>query len=1279
MLMRVFLLLLTVAVSVFSQSTKTVCASGCDYIPAQLQQAFDEITTFGCGSTLRIAPGDYTPSGSNYTLPAPNCSFANPITVESSGPLPPAGVRMTPNYLDAPGGPLIPVLHKTAIGTVLKTSNSDTTDGLVVRGIGVDCSPGMSNATCVDVDNSSASVAADKPNEVRFERCIFRGTRLSPVRVGLDLSGGNLEFLDGWIGDLFDSGSTDGQAIRSLDGPGPITIRNAYLQGMTETVGIGGAPPSIYSPTPSPNNLLISGNIADNIVIDESHITHGLWYRFNGTSPFTWRSNTLVAKGQIWMRCSDAADGFFGSVGYSCNGGNNRVGVYQAQNMGVTGATIPTVCTTASCTFVDGAVTWKAISPFPSTYLSAGVAKNLSECKQCGRWSITRSFLQHAWEGGWGGGPQGYGLTFYHRSNEAPYSTIGPFTFEDNHIDDVGTVIQSGAYGDSTDFNIYPSVRSQNPEPYTITSGSNTLILDGTTITLTPGTWTAAQIAGQINAALPGYTLTSVNGPINDVWHYEYILTFSGSLPYTNVDNVGLSGTRNTGLGVSLSDVTRTDTSEDYSNRYLAMTCAGAGLNASGNDCDNQVGATQLKIQGPVGQTFTFGEGTRLAAPVNAMAVSGDDQGRMYLYIVKASRRSTLTLDGSALAALGLGSARTVYYCTHPATWRWYGCGNAQGMFFRNNLVTNFATDSNFTPSRIPYGVMLNGIGKVEISHNSFLDFGTANKYPANGGSLPSGDFGGLFLGVSQTPSSPGVISNNLARPNLNASGEYTNYFYDGAWRGMSFIHGYLCNAPLDSNHVPGYTYSTAWSGKPAPSCASAPAAGNVFPQATLYSADTINGLNFGTGGSSVPNNNYAPSSKSLVIYDAKDNTRLAKPGTITTLRGTFNVMGSASNTTTNAAGPYELGMAFSSSLDGNVIGFRVFRASNGCSNTGTITGRLWRASDGVKLAEKTVSNFPNGQWTGFLFDAPVAITKNTQYVISYSPSVACYSTNVGNFSSGIVNFPLKAPVSGSRFGSTPNVMPTTTTNNGFGADVQFQATEQFAVGQNGTVGAAELKSYGDHRPVGVDFSRLPLIRDLKVQYSDRAAIISWLDSQVSRNIPGVLRLCIDDPDYNPQCSPAGSLTTVDPASGALADNSDSDSSPKHGLTRYIVVTGLAANTKYYGQLYRGGDYRAFSFTTAAPMRGLANVALRRAATATMGAVANMFVTYGGAYSRRADSISGSAASAPCSNQSVCSTTITAGIGTPLYYRADMRGADGSVLYTYPVSVVIPGGRMLEP
>ena len=104
-----------------------------------------------------------------------------------------------------------------------------------------------------------------------------------------------------------------------------------------------------------------------------------------------------------------------------------------------------------------------------------------------------------------------------------------------------------------------------------------------------------------------------------------------------------------------------------------------------------------------------------------------------------------------------------------------------------------------------------------------------------------------------------------------------------------------------------------------------------------------------------------------------------------------------------NDTGGVELGVKFSSSTDGQVVGVRFYQ---GPGNTGTHTGSLW-SSTGTLLARLTFTNGTAVGWQSARFSTPVTITAGTRYVVSYYAPNGHYAANSGFFGSTYVNAPL--------------------------------------------------------------------------------------------------------------------------------------------------------------------------------------------------------------------------------------------------------------------------------
>lgn len=126
--------------------------------------------------------------------------------------------------------------------------------------------------------------------------------------------------------------------------------------------------------------------------------------------------------------------------------------------------------------------------------------------------------------------------------------------------------------------------------------------------------------------------------------------------------------------------------------------------------------------------------------------------------------------------------------------------------------------------------------------------------------------------------------------------------------------------------------------------------------------------------------------------------------------------------TTPNEIQPIELGVKFSSSVDGWVSGVRFYK---GATNTGTHTASLW-TSGGVRLAQATFTSETASGWQTVNFSTPVEILADTVYVVSYFAPNGGYSSSVNYFSTARTSTPLRAPANGEqgangvfRYGST--------------------------------------------------------------------------------------------------------------------------------------------------------------------------------------------------------------------------------------------------------------------
>jgi hypothetical protein len=114
-----------------------------------------------------------------------------------------------------------------------------------------------------------------------------------------------------------------------------------------------------------------------------------------------------------------------------------------------------------------------------------------------------------------------------------------------------------------------------------------------------------------------------------------------------------------------------------------------------------------------------------------------------------------------------------------------------------------------------------------------------------------------------------------------------------------------------------------------------------------------------------------------------------------------------------NAGSSIELGMKFTSDWNGTINAIRFYKGSG---NTGTHVGNLW-SSTGQLLATATFTNETASGWQQVNLSTPVAITANTEYVVSYH-TPGGYSADYGYFNVPVDNAPLHAVVNSASNGN---------------------------------------------------------------------------------------------------------------------------------------------------------------------------------------------------------------------------------------------------------------------
>ncbi len=109
-------------------------------------------------------------------------------------------------------------------------------------------------------------------------------------------------------------------------------------------------------------------------------------------------------------------------------------------------------------------------------------------------------------------------------------------------------------------------------------------------------------------------------------------------------------------------------------------------------------------------------------------------------------------------------------------------------------------------------------------------------------------------------------------------------------------------------------------------------------------------------------------------------------------------------------AASVEVGVKFRSDADGSILGVRFYKAAN---NTGAHIGHVW-SSDGTLLGTATFTGESGSGWQQASFTAPIAVTANQTYVVSYFAPSGHYSADPFAFNqAGVDNPPLHALANG--------------------------------------------------------------------------------------------------------------------------------------------------------------------------------------------------------------------------------------------------------------------------
>jgi hypothetical protein len=234
------------AVSAAAQTTRTVCASGCDF--SNFQSAIDASV---CGDTITLAAGE-TFTGNFQLTNTAVCGTR--ITIRSNtadGNLPAVGVRAGTgrtitvdgvNYTMPDHRPFMPNIQASAGGLPAIRAAVGARD-YTLLGLEVLPNPqGFNVLVELGVNTVAQRLVSEQPRNITVDRCILSGDDIFGQKVGIDFNGANLAITNSWVEKMAGLGQ-DAIAIRGINGSGPVLIENNFAEGAAENLIIGGDDP----------------------------------------------------------------------------------------------------------------------------------------------------------------------------------------------------------------------------------------------------------------------------------------------------------------------------------------------------------------------------------------------------------------------------------------------------------------------------------------------------------------------------------------------------------------------------------------------------------------------------------------------------------------------------------------------------------------------------------------------------------------------------------------------------------------------------------------------------------------------------------------------------------------------------------------------------------------------------------------------------------------------------------------------------------------------------
>ncbi|MGH9859956.1 MAG: hypothetical protein ACRD5F_08045, partial [Candidatus Acidiferrales bacterium] len=233
------------------------------------------------GTVIRLAPGVNYDVSSSIMLPAKNCAPGQWIIIRSDAAdasLPPEGTRIDPSFAG-----MLPKVRATSLNVRPFRVGGGA---MRYRFLGLEITTTVlgpaNSASGIELGDGGAgqNTLAAVPRQLVVDRCYIHGGSALPARAlrrGVEMHCAECAVVESYISAIHEVGF-DSQAIGGWNGPGPMLIRNNYLEAAGENILIGGASTSIQNMNPS------------DITIERNHLF----------KPYTWRVGHASYLGTRW-------------------------------------------------------------------------------------------------------------------------------------------------------------------------------------------------------------------------------------------------------------------------------------------------------------------------------------------------------------------------------------------------------------------------------------------------------------------------------------------------------------------------------------------------------------------------------------------------------------------------------------------------------------------------------------------------------------------------------------------------------------------------------------------------------------------------------------------------------------------------------------------------------------------------------------------------------------------------------------------------------------------